>query len=512
MDAGPLSLPRLRCLRRLASALCASAPLLGGCAQPMHQLLQYGPRSDPSPPVVTTSAVAAPPTAEVVLVGHTTAPAPLLPVGKELPITLDTVLRLAEAHNARIAVARERLNESVLSNEAAAGCWLPQTYAGVAYYRHEGGIQNEDGTLTHSSTGALYPGLQLRTEFDVREATFRRVDAERQVWQNKGELSRVSNEVLLEAATTYIDLLTARRAEGVTRELARSERDLLERAERLAKSDRSATALVEGVRSALVNSDVTISRLRQQGNAASAKLGYLLGLPSALCLVPVDAALVPIDLVDANPPTEQLVALALANGPGVHELEGLLGVIQGGIAEASSLKSLLPSVQLNVFEGPFGAGIGSSLSWDNRLDIGLQARWNLTQLATARQQRRIAESKLHQVQLSYLDLRGKLTAGVEEARDAILNNREQIGLAAGQIRHASEGYRLSDRRLREGVPGGSISEVLQTIGTLGGAHSNYIRAIADYNKAQVRLLLLLGPTPAPHGHPTPGASELPPPA
>jgi len=33
----------------------------------------------------------------------------------------------------------------------------------------------------------------------VREATFHRIDAERKHWQQQGELSRISNEQLLQA-------------------------------------------------------------------------------------------------------------------------------------------------------------------------------------------------------------------------------------------------------------------------------------------------------------------------
>src|SRR5262249_29237824 len=138
---------------------------------------------------------------------------------REVPITLDTVLRLAEEQNAQVALARERLNESLTENQIAASARLPQGYARVAYDRQEGGIQNEDGTLTHSSTGALFPGVEIHGELDVREAAFQRANAERKVWQSKGELSRVTNETLLEAANTYIDLLTARRGEALGVEL-----------------------------------------------------------------------------------------------------------------------------------------------------------------------------------------------------------------------------------------------------------------------------------------------------
>jgi outer membrane protein TolC len=445
---------------------------------------------------------------EIVRASHTTQLPPPVPLPataagrKEVPITLDAVLRLAEGQNPRIALAREKLAESQHAGECACSAWMPQAYAGIAYYRHEGGIQNEDGTLTHSSTGAVFPGVQLQTSWDLRERTFQRIDAERKGWQSKGELSQVTNEVLLDAATTYIDLLTARRGEAITREMEASERKLLAWAEKLAKADPANEVALEGVRTQLAARAHIRSQLRQQGNAAAAKLVYLLGLPPDVELVPVDATLVPVDLVDVTPPVGDLVSQALTTGPGVQELEGLLRVIQGGMDEMSGPRMLLPSFRLNVYEGAFGAGAGDSMKWDNRLDVCAQARWDLTQLLTGRAQRRAAESKLTQARLSYDDLRGKLAAGVKESRDAILSGREQVGAATQQLDQASKGYRLSDLRLEKSAPGSSVAEVMRSLRGVDQAHLNYLTSVSSHNKAQVRLLLLLGRpgpvAPAPH--------------
>src|SRR5262249_2443787 len=151
-----------------------------------------------------------PPAALPVPKQQASAPGVQIPANRTLPITLDTVLRLAEHGNAKIEQSRVKVDASM--SAASASCsWLPTVYAGTAYYRHEGGIQNFDGTFIHSSTGALFPGLQINSEFDIREQTFKRVDAERKMWQDRAEGSQVTSETLLDAANTYFDLLTARR-------------------------------------------------------------------------------------------------------------------------------------------------------------------------------------------------------------------------------------------------------------------------------------------------------------
>jgi outer membrane protein TolC len=504
----------------LSWRLClAGAPLAGlACSAASSYPDDYPPMPPLRAPVEEPPQ---PATAAVVPAAHAEPAAPQEP--HQVPISLDAVLRLAEGGNARIGLARERLHETEIASEAAL-TWLPNVYAGMAYYRHEGGIQNENGTLTHSSTGALVPGFQVQGELDLRESTFQSLSNERKVWQNKAELSQVNFEVLQEAAQTYVDLLTAQRGAALTEELDRLERKTLEKAEKLAKDDSGAEALAQSLRASLQNRAATRARLRQQAGAASAKLVYLLGLAPEACLVPVDHGLVPVELIDSTPPACELVEQALAYGPGVRELEAIAGVIQLGIDKSYGLHNLLPTFQVCVFEGAFGAGPGASLAWDNRLDVGLQARWNLTQLFRTPELRLQAQSRLAQAHYTLADVRGKLAAGVKEARDAILAGREQIGLATAQIKNASDSYELSQKRQEQGARGATLSDVALALRGLEQAHFNHVAAISGHNKAQVRLLLLLGNGPAPAKRepgaapgcpgpvaPAPAPSLLPPP-
>src|SRR5262249_44912436 len=152
---------------------------------------------------------------------------------------LDTVLRLAEEQNAQVALARERLHEREAEKDLADLSWLPNIHAGTAFYRHEGGIQNENGTLTRSSTGALFPGLDVSARLDLRETAFQRINAERQLWQQKGELSRVTSETLMDAANTYIDLLAARTSEAILLRTETYQREVLRWAEELFKQQKA---------------------------------------------------------------------------------------------------------------------------------------------------------------------------------------------------------------------------------------------------------------------------------
>lgn len=408
-----------------------------------------------------------------------------------VPISLDTVFRLAEQNNPQIGIAREKINEAYAEKRVADKRWLPDVYAGTAFYRHEGGIQSFEGPLVRSSTGAMFSGVEMNSQFDVREYGFQKINAQRQIWQQKGELSRVTSETLLDAANTYIDLLTALTGQAIARDVEKDLQEILKNSEQLASAEPGARVQVHRALAALRGQQQALTKLRSQAEAAMAKLIYVLGLDPCTTLVAVDQRLVPIELVDASPPVCTLVNQALACGPGIQEMEGLLALINDSVSRSQGLGAYLPVLGVRVAEGGFGAGPGDSMTWDNRFDLGLQARWNLTEHLLRRDRRLATQAKINQAHLAYQELRNKLTAGVTEARISILSGREQIQFGEEQINSARATQRLSNERLKAHLTNES-SEVLFAIRELALAQLGYLTALNAYDKAQIRMLVLLG--------------------
>ena len=126
--------------------------------------------------------------------------------GKPVPISLDTVLRLAQDQNGQVRLARMKLDDAATEHYWASKHWMPDLSVGIGAYRHDGGIQDFNGNLLNSHYGSALAGIELSGKYDWKEVLYRRVEAERRVWQQKGELSKLTSENLLEAATTYISL------------------------------------------------------------------------------------------------------------------------------------------------------------------------------------------------------------------------------------------------------------------------------------------------------------------
>lgn len=410
---------------------------------------------------------------------------------KVLPISLDTVLRLVEAQNAQIAVGRSRVEEAFAEKDVADANWLPKIYLGSAWYRHEGGIQNPDGTFVHSSFGALFGGLELNSRYDIREITFQRVDAERKLWQQKGELSRLTSEHILEATQTYIDLLAARTGQAIVLDMINDLKQLAERSERMMSEVPRFRAEYYRLQAEITGRKQALRKLQEQAAATSAKLAYLLGIDPCIELIPVDQRLVPLELVNANVPCCDLVTQALGQGPGVREMQGLLALIHENMAKSQGMARWMPILETRMAEGAFGAGQGAGSTWDNRWDLGLQARWNLTEFLTARDRRRATEARMQQAHLAYEDLKGKLSAGVAEARETIIGEADQIRLGMQQIDEARKGFNQSLEQAKND-PLTPATEALLGLQGVGQARSGFLGAIRAYNRAQLQLLVLLG--------------------
>lgn len=419
--------------------------------------------------------------------------APAEPVAQRLlPITLDTLLRLAEEQNPQVAIARARIEEACASKDLADQQWLPKLSVGTSIYRHEGGIANETGSLTHSSFGSAFAGLDLLGRLDCRETLFQQISAERQIWQQKGEMRKVTTEVLLKAASTYIDLLAARTGEAIAIGVQKDLEDLLHRAEKIVEAEPGSAVQVAQIQAQMKAREQIIAEMREQASRASAELVYLLGLDPATVLAPVQERLVPLEIVDATLPVEELIAQAQTKGPGIPELQGLLNVIHEGMATATGSSKYWPTLELRILEGGFGTGPGDNLTWDNRLDVGFQARWDISQFCTQNERIRVGKARQNQAELTFVDLKAKLAAGVKESRDSILGGREQIRIGEQAINAAQRANRLSDLRLKDNAPGSSMPEVLQSLQTVALARIGYLAAVRSYNKAQLRLLILTG--------------------
>ena len=76
--------------------------------------------------------------------------------GEVLSIDLPTALRLTNANNPTIALARERVEEAYAAERRTDVAWLPNLQGGVNYLRHDGRDQQTQGPIIEVSKQSLY--------------------------------------------------------------------------------------------------------------------------------------------------------------------------------------------------------------------------------------------------------------------------------------------------------------------------------------------------------------------
>jgi outer membrane protein TolC len=152
----------------------------------------------------------------------------------------------------------------------------------------------------------------------------------------------------------------------------------------------------------------------------------------------------------------------------------------------------VPSVLLGLSYGGNGGGLGSDIeNFGDRMDFDAVAFWEVRNLGFGEQAaREQARSQIAQVRWQQVQLMDQVASEVAQAHAQVRARREQIDLAQQGIVAASDSYRRNTERIRnaQGLP----IETLQSILALNSARRQYVRAVADYNRAQFALQRAIG--------------------
>lgn len=420
------------------------------------------------------------------------------------PIDLGSALLIAAGQNPRVAFAQERVREAYANLQAADSAWLPSLRAGMNYNKHEGRIQDVAGTIIDTSRGSLYTGFGaqavgagspavpgLVVNMHLRDAVFNPRIADRLTAAQSRASAATTNDVLLETSLAYIDLLDAVQTKAVADET-------LANAERLAEVTASFAKVGQGLDADANRAQVELALRRvesQRGveavRVASSRLSRLLSQDQGLTLIPSEPTLAPIDLVDVSPGLQELVAMGLSTRPELAESRLLVAAAVERLRRERAAP-LIPSVLLGTSYGGNGGGLGSNISnFGDRFDFDAAAYWEVRNLGFGEQANRaVARSRVQQAMQQRLQVMDQVAAEIAECYVQVEARKEQIAAAQQGITAAGNSLRSNSQRIEQGQ--GLPIETLQAVQALDQAQRLYIRAVADYNRAQFRLQRALG--------------------
>jgi outer membrane protein TolC len=427
------------------------------------------------------------------------------------PIDLPTALRLAGAQNLDIQLARERLSEVQANRQSALQQFFPWITAGAAYHRRDGVAQAVPaGTISDAHFQSYNPGAAITAQMDLGDAIYKSLAAKQLVRASDQALEAQRQDSILSAAQGYFELAKAGALVEVTREALKTSRDYQQQLHAAVSSGIAFKGDELRVQSQAERYEITLRQALERQRVAAAELALVLHLNSTVELVPLDTLLAPITLYETNAAIHALVEQALRNRPELKQSQALASAARAA-KNGAVYGPLIPSVGAQAFGGGLGGGPdGGPSNFGAEGNYLLGVMWRIGPGGLFDSGRvNAGKARLAAAQLGEAKLKDAITSQVVVSVARVQSLWAQIVLAQQNLGTASETLRLTRERKQYGV--GVVLEDLQAQQDLTQARSEYLTALAEYNKAQYGLAKAVGgpPEPPPLQHTLPPSKAHP---
>lgn len=416
------------------------------------------------------------------------------------PIDLPTVLRLVSPNSPTVGFARARVAEAQARVAQAEVQWLPNLTVGMAYNRFDGQTQNQAGNVFGVSRANLFYGGGPALTLNLADALYGPLIARRV--RSAAQFQEVATTISAEqeAAVTYLDLVQLHAQLEINAETLSRAEEMLKAAESAkdAKLDRTAGD-VQRARTEVLFRRTERFDLEARASAVSARLGRQLNLLPNVKLVPADSVVAPLTLIDPTRTIDDLLATALETRPDLAAGRETIAAAWERVKQAKR-EPFIPKVTLQNQTGGFGGGLNDDLSnFSGRNALSVQLFWEVRNLgfgnrAGVAERRAAAEQARYQL----ADAQARAAAEVVEAAQTAVAKFEAIAPAEEAVKEATELYRINKSGTQNVVGANNLFDALrplQAIQALNTARLNYLSAVMDHNRAQLRLLAATGTPP-----------------
>ncbi len=437
---------------------------------------------------------------------QTIASEPSTPLSADATVAMNlpTAFAMIGGQHPVVGFARWRVQEAYAQLDRAKVMWLPSIQTGFNYRRRDGNYQAVDGSIVDVNlnsmnyglgAGAVAAGSPTRpgivAQFHLADALFLPKAAEKTAWARGHAAAATLNQQLLSGGVAYIDLLEAYQDLEITTAAVQRTSDLASLTENFAEAgeglksdaDRTATEL------SLLRTRQLVATERQM--VASTRLARVLSIPMSSSILPQDTVAVPLDLMPQTSDEPALIATALATRPELKESQALVAAACEA-HKREKFAPFVPSVLLGFSTTSFGGGTGGNAdNFGGRYDIDAMMVWEMRNLGFGEDAaRRERNSQVQQATFAKLRIMDQVAQEVAEANVQVGMRKQQVEMAQTAIGRARDSYQRNSDRIRDqqGLP----IEVLQSIQALEASERAYLRAVADYNRAQLQMQWALG--------------------
>jgi outer membrane protein TolC len=460
------------------------------------------------------------------------------------PIDLPSALNLAGVANPDLLIARQRVAEANAIKLLACAQILPNLNAGMNYDNHTGVLQQSSGNILNLDRGAFNVGMGvgataagtqtipgLYYNFNLSQAFFSFLESRQLVQQRQFDSIAVRNDILLQVATAYVELLRAEGLRAIALLNRNEAREIYELVDANVAVGRAKPSDRDRMFTELQRRNDLVLAAESQVLTAGARLAQLLNLDPSSPLYAVEDKVVPGQIVPDPAPLAKLVFVATQQRP---ELAAQAAAIrQAALAlHAAKVLPFSPNVLIGFSTDDFGGGSnlvaqpggfdGSAQSrfgsFAGRTDTDVFMYWTAQNMGVGNiAQIRLARSQLRIADLEQLRILNMVRAQVATAYARSHARYAQIDVAERAVRVGERAYDEDKKLVKSGgvqiLPGlappekggggarrGARTalpvELLDSYRLMADARDKYLNAISDYNAAEFELYVALGQPPA----------------
>lgn len=406
-------------------------------------------------------------------------------------IDLPTVLRLANAQNLDVQIAREKLKEARANRDSAKFQFLPSISPGISYRAHDDLIQTVEGKLIDVHKQSYAPGATIGGTWEIGDAIYKTLVAKQQQYAAEHRLEAQRQESAAVAAQNYFDLLFSQAAIGVAEDAIRISTNY----EAQVRGAVGAGLTYKGdelrVRVQAERNRLLFSQAQEQQKLASVKLAQALHINPTNRLVAFDSDFIPLTVVSTNFGLSFLIEQALASRAEIEETKSLVAAAREG-KKGAVYGPLIPSANAQVFAGGLGGDSDAGPSrFSNQEDYFLGLSWKIGPGGLFDKTRvRASEARLKTAQLNSEKIKDEITLQVVQAFLRVQSLGDQLDSVRQTVSLAEDSLKLT--QLRKEFAVGIVLEAIQAEQDLTRARADYFRLVADFNKAQYALVRALG--------------------
>ena len=439
------------------------------------------------------------------------------------PIDLAGVFALIGVQNPEFLAAQQRVLEASALRQLAAVQLLPTINLGTSLDSHNGTLQQSNGNILTVNRQALFVGAGANAiaagsvnipgvvwNLNLSDTYYNYLISRQVQAQKISNVSTINNDIQLRVASAYLELVRAAGHRSIAWQARQDFAEVARITSVFERAGQGRSADAQRAASELHSRDADVIESEGQIVRASARLAALVGLDTAVRLVPSDRWAVPHSIVPEPIPLPELLTIAALRRPELAEQQAEIARTLYAM-DAAKMLPFSPNVFVGFSAGAFGGGsdlatapVGTTPfasgqarfgNFQSRTDLDVVVYWSLRNLGVGnRAQVAATGSRVRQSQFQQLMVFDRIRAEVATAYVRVHARFSQIKTAEEAVREALVAWNEDLERIKgnDGLP----IEVLDSQRLLVRSRTALLNTIIKYNIAQFELYHSLGQPPA----------------